>query len=449
MSISKTIRVIQTARDTGDRLAVKAEVPFVEDRDERERELINIYPDAVYQKINGFGAAITEAAVSTYNRMSAEKRKEIMHAFFNAETGLGYSVCRTHINSCDASLDNYSYLEKEGDTALESFTIERDLKGLVPFIKEAAALRNGEFKLISSPWSPPAWMKTNGEMNHGGKLKPEYRDAWARYYARYIKEYAKQGIKVWALSVQNEPKAKQIWDSCLYTAEEERDFVKNHLGPVLAAEGLSDVKLLIWDHNKERVFERAKVIYDDLEASAYVWGAGFHWYSGDHFEALSALHAMYPEKGLVFTEGCEEGKPRIGAWNTGEKYGHDIIGDLNNWTVSWTDWNILLNETGGPNHVGNYCDAPIIANTAEDKIIYQPAYYYIGHFSKFIRPGAQRIGFSKFTDRLEAAAFKNTDGKISVVVMNRNDEAIEYYLRSEAGIARMTSLPHSIMTLVY
>ncbi len=449
MSISKTIRVIQTARDTGDRLAGKEDIAFIADKDGWEKSLINIHPEVEYQEFNGFGATITEAAVSTYYKMSGQKRKEIMNAYFNVDTGLGYSVCRTHIGSCDASLDNYSYLEKEGDTAFESFTIERDLKALVPFIKEASALRGEGFKLLSSPWSPPAWMKTNGEMNHGGKLKEEYRELWARYYARYIKEYAKQGVKVWALTIQNEPKATQIWDSCLYTAEEERDFVKNYLGPVLAEEGLSDVKLVIWDHNKERVYERARVIFDDPEASKYVWGAGFHWYSGDHFEALSLLHDLYPGKALIFTEGCEEGGPRVGAWYTGEKYGHDIIGDLNNWTMSWTEWNILLDQTGGPNHVANYCDAPVIADTAQDKVIYESSYYYIGHFSKYIRPGAKRIGFSKFTNKLEVTAFKNTDGKIAVVVMNRNDDAIEFYLRGEHGIAKITSLPHSILTLIY
>ncbi|MHB8062268.1 MAG: glycoside hydrolase family 30 protein [Ruminiclostridium sp.] len=445
----KTIQVIQTVKDSNDRLTRKRDYFFVDDVEAREKNFINIYADVAYQEINGFGAAITEAAVSNYYKMSKEKREEILNAYFNIETGLGYSVCRTHINSCDASLDNYSYVEKEGDIELKSFTLERDLKGLVPFIKEATALRGSDFKLISSPWSPPAWMKTTGEMNYGGKLKDEYRKVWAKYYAKYINEYAKLGVKVWAITVQNEPKATQIWDSCLYSAEEERDFIKNYLGPTLIEEGLADIKIIIWDHNKERVYERARVVYDDPEASKYVWGAGFHWYSGDHFEALSVLHDMYPEKSLVFTEGCQEGEPKIGEWSTGEMYGHDIIGDLNNWTVSWTDWNIILNEAGGPNHVDNYCDAPIITNAVEDKVVFQSSYYYIGHFSKYIRPGARRIGFSRFNDKLEVTAFKNTDGKIVVVVMNKNNEVIEYYLRSEFGIAQMTSYPHSIMTLIY
>lgn len=446
---SKSIKVIQTAKYSEDRLREKEETLFREDAKGQETRLINIYQDAQYQQIEGFGGAFTEAGAVTLDKMSAEKRQEIINACFLPDTGLGYSFCRTHINSCDFSLGNYSYVETEGDTKLESFSIERDKKSLIPFIKEGMAISSPDFKLFASPWSPPAWMKTNEKMNGGGKLKDEYREAWALYYAKYIQAYAKEGIDIWAITVQNEPKAVQRWDSCIYTAEEERDFVRDYLGPILEREGLGHVKIIIWDHNKERVYERAKVAYSDPAAEKYIWGTGFHWYSGDHFESLQLTQERYPDKKLLLTEGCTEGGVKLGAWEAGETYGHHILGDLNHGAVAWTDWNMVLDEIGGPNHVQNYCGAPIIADTKTDRVLYQSPYYYIGHFSRYIHPGAKRIGFSRFTDKLEVSAFQNPEGGIVVVVMNRTEESVKFTLRCEEGIADLESQPRSIMTLIY
>ena len=447
--MKKNIQVIQTARDTDDRLTEKEPVLFGNEDPECELSIINIYTDVEYQDIEGFGGAFTEAGADTLYRMSPEKRQEILNAYFNPVTGLGYSLCRTHINSCDFSLENYSYVEKEGDVELETFSIDRDKKYLVPFIKDALQVRGAEFKLFASPWSPPAWMKTNGEMNFGGKVKEEYRQVWAQYFVRYLRAYASEGINLWGLTVQNEPIATQTWDSCIYTAEEERDFVKNHLGPLLKKEGLQDIKIMVWDQNKERIYERAKIVLSDPEAAGYIWGTAFHWYAGDHFEALSAVRHIFPDKKLLFTEGCRDSSFILGTWDTGEYYGHSIIGDINHWSAGWTDWNLVLNREGGPNHVGNYCDAPIIADTETDTVYYESSYYYIGHFSKFVRPGARRIAFSRFDDSLEVTAFKNPDGKVVVIVMNRGDRDIEYKLRCEHGIADMSSRSHSITTLIY
>jgi glucosylceramidase len=249
--------------------------------------------------------------------------------------------------------------------------------------------------------------------------------------------------------VQNEPKATQIWDSCVFTAEEERDFVKNHLGPILEKEGLKDIKIIIWDHNKERLYERAKIEFSDPKASKYIYGAGFHWYSGDHFGALDAVHHNFPDKKLIFTEGSQEGGVKLGSFATGERYGHDILGNLNNWMTAWCDWNLVLDEMGGPNHVGNYCDAPIIADTINNSVTYESSFYYIGQFSKFIKPGAKRIGTSSYTDKLEVTAFKNPDSKIVVVILNRTDNDIFFILSNENGLANVNSIAHSIMTLIY
>lgn len=445
------IRLYQTARDTDDRLTEKKSISFLTDESswEQESALINVYEDVEYQEIEGFGGAFTEAAAVTLNKMSGPKQEEILKAYFDGKDGLGYTFCRTHINSCDFSLGNYAYVEEE-DPTLSHFDISRDRQALIPMIRRAFEITGSSMRLFASPWSPPAWMKTNGQMNQGGQLKPEYRRTWAEYYVKYIRAYAEEGIPVWGLTVQNEAKAVQRWDSCVYSAEEEKDFVRDHLGPVLEEAGLSDVKVMIWDHNKERVYDRAKVAFEDEAASKFIWGIGFHWYSGDHFEALSAVQARFPDKKLIFTEGCQEGGVHLGSWKTGERYGHDIMGNLNNWMGGWTDWNLVLDEQGGPNHVGNFCDAPIIADTTKDEVIYESSYYYIGHFSKYIRPGAKRVASSKYTDKLEVTAFKNTDGTVAVVVLNRTDEELPYALRSQDATTASCTIPaHAIQTLLY
>ena len=453
MSIKKDefcIQVFQTAKDTNDLLSPKDPLFFAPDTKEVEERVINVYDDVEYQEIIGFGGAFTESAAVTFYKMSSDKRQEILDAYFNPIIGLGYSFCRTHINSCDFSLSNYAYVEDPDDVALDTFSIKRDQQALIPFIKEAMSVEGSDFKLFGSPWSPPAWMKTNGEMNHGGKLIDEHQDTWARYFTKYLEAYAEEGINIWGVTVQNEAKATQKWDSCVYTAWDEKEFVKNHLGPVLENKGLGHVKIMIWDHNKERVFERARIAFEDIDASKYIWGISFHWYSGDHFEALEAVNHKWPDKKLVFTEGCTGWKADRGDWNVGEKYGHDILGDLKHHTCAWTDWNLILNEFGGPrSHVPNYCNAPIIADTVKNVVNYEISYYYIGHFSKFIRPGSIRIACTNFTDQLETVAFKTPENKIVIIVMNRTKNAITSNLRYNGMVTEVVSLPHSIMTLVF
>ncbi|HYE82082.1 MAG TPA: glycoside hydrolase family 30 protein [Clostridia bacterium] len=443
------LEVIRTAMDTADRMSKKEEL-YLSPVENPDQNIIEIDENKEYQLMEGFGGAFTEAAADTFYRMSEGKRKEILEAYFDPLKGLNYSLCRTHINSCDFSLGNYSYDEVVGDKELEHFSIDRDKKLLIPMIKEAIAVKGSEIKLLASPWSPPGWMKTNGEMNHGGKLKEEYRESWARYFAKYIKAYRNEGVNIWGISVQNEPDAVQTWDSCIYSHEEERDFVRDYLGPVLAETALENINVIVWDHNTDQVYERAKTILEDAECAKYVWGAGFHWYSGDQFGNLAKTHADFPDKKLLFTEGCQEGGVHLDSWAVGERYGHNMINDFNNWTVGWIDWNLVLNESGGPNHVGNYCDAPVIADTKTDEIYYENSYYYIGHFSKYIEPGAVRIGCSYDTcSKLEATAFKNPDGALIIVVMNANDYETDYTIKIGGEGTVITAPAHSIVTLRY
>lgn len=440
------IAVYLTAESTENRITPQEDGVFQPDTG-REQNIINVYDEITYQEFLGFGGAFTESAADTFYRLGPFDRKQMLDACFDRADGNGYSFCRTHMNSCDFSLENYACDDVPDDTALARFSIRRDLRQRIPMIREA--MEYGSLKLFFSPWSPPAWMKSNGSMNNGGALLPQYRAVWAQYYVKFIQAYRENGIPFWGLTVQNEPKATQTWDSCVFTAQEEAEFVRDYLGPALRENGLADVRIMIWDHNKERLVDRVRGAFSDPGVSRWIWGAGFHWYSGDHFEELEAVHHQWPDKHLVFTEGCVEKGPDQGNWDTGERYGHEIIGDLNHYACAWCDWNLLLNIQGGPNHVENYCDAPIIADTERDRLIYETSYWYIGHFSRFIKPGSFRICSTKFTDRLECTAFKNPDGTIALVVMNRTDREQDFALRWREKLCDFQMPAHSIMTAVF
>jgi glucosylceramidase len=403
-----------------------------------------------FQTMVGIGGALTDASAETFFKLPADKREEIITALFDSARGNGFTLCRTHIHSCDFSSASYSYAEVAGDTALKHFTIERDMKHKIPFIKAAAGRAGTGFRLFASPWSPPAWMKTNGTMLNGGALRPEYRQAWADYVVRFVLEYESAGVPIWGLTVQNEPMAVQTWESCIFTAEEERDFVKFYLGPTLARGSLSRLKLMIWDHNRGLLYQRAAAVYSDPEAAKYVWGAGFHWYVGDHFENVRLVRDAFPDKELVFTEGTEATfhPDSLLEWKWGEFFGRSIINDLNNGTCGWVAWNVLLDERGGPNHKANFCMAPIIADTRTGTLTYMNSFYYLGHFSKFIRPGARRIIASSNWDPLLATAFVNPDGRVTVVVMNESDAAVNLQVWMEGRALKHTSPARSITTMV-
>jgi len=444
MSTYSRTRFFLTSRYDSSRLT--EQLPLSPSEKDSHLPVLTVNPQRTFQTIEGFGGAFTEASAVTWLTLSATKRKEVLHAYFDSEKSHGYSLCRVHMNSCDFALGNYAHVETPGDVELHSFNIDRDRQALLPFIKAAQQVADRPIKLLVSPWSPPAWMKSNGEMNHGGHLLPEYRLAWARCYVRFIEVYAKEGVPVWGVSVQNEPAANQRWDSCLYTAEEERDFVRDFLGPELARAGLGHIRIIIWDHNRDLMVERASVVYSDAEAAKYVWGTGFHWYGEDHFEHVQQLHDAWPDKQLLFTEGCQEGGPHLGSWDLGERYARSMINDLNRWTVGWIDWNLILNEQGGPNHVSNFCSAPIMIGREHDALLFQSSYYYLGHFSRFVKPGARRVLCASTRQDLEATAFINPDASVATVVMNRTDSSIPFVLY--VGERRMLAElpPRSIAT---
>ncbi len=452
---NKTVAVYTTADSSNYHLTLTDTLVFHDLAQPKETEIcVFVDPSKKFQSFMGIGGAITDAAAETFYKLPKEIQAEFLSAYYDVNKGIGYTLARTTIHSSDFSSSSYTYVT-DGDSTLNSFDLAHDKQFKIPLIKEASAAAGGTLTLYASPWSPPGWMKSNNDMLHGGKLKPEYYTSWARYYTKFIKAYEKEGIPIWGITVQNEPMATQTWESCIYTAEEERDFLKNFLGPIMAKEGLGDKKIVVWDHNRDLMLQRASVIFNDPEASKYAWGMAFHWYedwSGGQsmFGNVGKVHEMFPDKNLLFTEGCAESfnPTRYKFWGLGEEYGRSMINDFNNGTTGWTDWNILLDEIGGPNHVGNFCFAPVHADTKSGQLRYTNSYYYIGHFSKFIRPGARRVAASSSRSQLMTTSFLNEDGKLVVVVMNETSKPVSYKLWISGKAADTISLPHSIQTLV-
>ncbi|MFQ9195444.1 MAG: glycoside hydrolase family 30 protein [[Clostridium] leptum] len=348
---------------------VTREISFTFSKDRgRENNAVNLYPEITYQSLDGFGGSATEAAGYVLSQLDDARREEALRAYFGRD-GLRYSWLRVPVDSCDFSLSSYCAVTDPNDREFQTFSLKRDLQYIVPLLRQAQALSDTPLSLMLSPWSPPAFMKTNGSRRFGGRLREDCYSQWAKYLCRYIKEYQNLGFSVKLLSIQNEPKAKQPWDSCLYTAQEEKRFLQEALYPQLQKEGLGEISVCIWDHNKERCFERARDIID-AETDPMVGGVAFHWYSGDHFDALRLIRERYPDKKLVFTEGCVEYHSYVyqNDLANAQLYAHDIIGNLNAGMNLFLDWNLVLNQKGGPNHTGNYCDAPILCDVKGMKL---------------------------------------------------------------------------------
>ena len=455
-SKQKSIQVFTTAENTDLRLTLAKNLNFTSSQQPVESEIsIFVNPTQSFQNFMGIGGAITDASAEVFARLSPEKQEELLTAYYDTKNGIGYSLLRTSIHSSDFASESYTYIE-EGDQELKTFSIDHDKTYRIPMIKRAIHTAGGKLLLYASPWSPPSFMKSNGTMLKGGTLLPEFYQAWANYYAKFVKAYEKEGMPIWGITIQNEPMATQKWESCLFTADAERNFLKNYLGPTMEKQGLGTKKIVVWDHNRDLMNQRANAIFDDPEASKYAWGMGFHWYetwAGGQpmFDNVRKVYEAYPSKNLLFTEGCVErfDSKKYQFWGNAERYGSAMINDFNNGTVGWTDWNILLDEKGGPNHKDNFCFAPIHADMNTGELIYTPSYYYIGHFSKFIRPDAKRISTASSRSNLLSTTFKNPDDSLVTVVMNSSEEAIKYNLIVDKEKTIVEIPAHAIQTLVY
>ena len=451
-----SVQVYTTARDGGQRLVAAEPVSLREGHALTEKEnSVFVDPARRFQRVLGIGGAITDASAEVFAKLSPDKQAEFLKAYYDPREGIGYTLLRTTIHSSDFSSASYTYI-KEGDKALKTFSVDHDRQYRIPMIKRAIAAAGGKLTTFASPWSAPAFMKSNNSMLRGGSLLPQYADAWATYYTKFIRAYEAEGIPIWGISLQNEPMAVQKWESMVYTAEEERDFLRDHLGPTMEKAGYGDRKIIVWDHNRDMMAYRANVILDDPEAAKYAWGVGFHWYETwagfePMFANVGVTQQAHPDKPVLLTEASIEkyDPARLQDWANGERYGRSMVNDFNNGAVAWTDWNILLDERGGPNHVGNWCFAPIHADTRSGELIYTPSYYYIGHFSRFVRPDAQRVGVASSRSNLLAAAFANADGRLATIVMNPTDEAIDYNFYVGTASAQLRIPAHAIQTVVH
>lgn len=407
-----------------------------------------IRPEERFQTILGFGGSFTESSAYLLNQMSKEKRQEIIDAYFG-DKGCKYSLTRTHMNSCDFSLGHYSYAEMEGDSLLEHFTIKEDMDDIIPMIKDAMSASSQGFKIISSPWTAPPWMKDNNSYV-GGKLLPKYYDTWALFFSKYVDAYKKEGIDIWGFTVENEPHGNgDNWESMLFSPKEMTDFVRDHLGPKLEKDGYGDKIILGYDQNRAGLKEWVDEMFKDKASSKYFHGTAIHWYESTYEvfpEALQYAHKKAPDKYLIETEGCVDSevpkwKDDLWYWSKEatdwgwdwareedrylhpkyapvNRYARDIIGCLNNWVHGWIDWNMVLDQQGGPNWFENWCVAPVLVKPETDEVYYTPIYYVMQHFSRFIRPGAVRIGLDINDQDLQATAAQNPDGSISLVVFN-------------------------------
>jgi glucosylceramidase len=421
--------------------------------------------------------------------MSKERYDEVLRAYFDPEKGLGFNMGRVPIGSCDFGLGNWTCGElKDNDIELQGFSIDHYHEAILPMLLRAAEIAGTPLCLLASPWSPPPWMKTNGRSDGEGwgRLRPECRAAWALHYVRFVQEMAQAGAPIWGVSVQNEPEAAQAWESCLYTPEEERDFVRDHLGPALEEAGLG-VQIIIHDHNRDSMLERAAVVYDDPEAEKYVWGTGYHWYGDARFEAwpkrswvpfedrqsgripifeiraqagfanVRRVAELRPDKHVLATEGCQKelghssllSEEAALSWKQGERYAMNLISDMNSGCEGWLDWSLCVDETGGPNHAGNACLAPVICDTRTDQLLFRPSFWYLGHFARHIRPEARRVVCGSSRDVLEVTAFKNPDASVIVVVLNQSEEGVDFVLKvAGAGMLCTEAPARSITTFV-
>lgn len=453
--MSQPLRVHTTAQAAPQRLAFAGTVPWTPRQQTPEGDVaVFVNPTQRFQTVLGIGGAITDASAEVFATLSPAAQAELLRAYFDPEQGIGYTLLRTTIHSSDFSSASYTYVQ-DGDTSLASFDVAPDRVHRLPMIRAALKAAGGKLTTYVSPWSAPAWMKDNGSMLQGGALRPEHTGTWARYIAKTVQAYEREGVPIWGLTVQNEPMARQRWESMIFTAEQERDFVRDHLGPTLAREGLGDRKLIVWDHNRDLIKQRADVILGDPGAAKYVWGVGFHWYEtwaggAPMHGNVAATQQAWPHINLLLTEATVErfDASQMQSWANAERYGQQMVADFNAGAVGWTDWNILLDEKGGPNHVGNFCFAPVHADRATGALTFTPSFAYLGHFSKFIRPGAQRVSAVSSRSSLQTTAFAHPDGRLAVVVLNVGDAPVHYRLQVGEQEALVTIPARAIQTLV-
>ena len=398
------IKIYQTTKDY-DFLEIESKLENNSDFD------IKINDSIQYQKIIGFGGAFTESSAYIYSLLSKENKKKFLDAYFSKD-GLDYNLGRLTIGSCDFSLNEYDYLV-DG-----KFTLDHEKQYLFPFIFDV--LKYKDISFMASSWSPLAKWKDNKDKKHGGHLLNEYYKDYASYIVTYIKEMKKLGINIDMLTIQNEPQAVQVWESCIFSEEQEanlaleihNELIKNNIS----------LDMYIWDHNKDIIVKRVKKTLSFLKDNSFINGIAYHWYDNGCNKELSKIHELYPDKKMIFTEGCIELLIfKDSTFNHALRYGIEYLNDINNFSNGFIDWNIILDEKGGPNHAGNYCEALIQYDTQNKKLIFNKSYYFVKHFSHFIKDDSIRINNINNTD-IKICSLKNTNNEIIIILINQTDE---------------------------
>jgi glucosylceramidase len=478
-SADASVSIFQTTRE-GDRLATVAPLSLPEGAPARS---LKVDTAKTYQTLIGIGGSFTESGAQVLYELSEEQQAAVFEAYFSPE-GAHLSLTRTHVASCDFSVRNYTYAPVAGDVELEHFTIEADRTYLLPMIKSAQAVEGAQFKIMASPWTAPPWMKSNQTWN-GGELLPEHYGTFADYMVRYIKAYADEGIPIWAITPVNEPLGNGAnWESLHFDPEQMRKYIGGHLGPALEEAGL-EIEIWIYDQNREELMmDWVNTIMGDPDTAQYVHGTAVHWYQSTvdvGGEVLDKAHAAFPEKGLLHSEGCidamgddetigvwleddwywrpeatdwgyiwtsDELKPNHPPYRPFYRYARDLIGGFNHHLSGWIDWNLLLNTRGGPNHARNYCLAPILVDSGKDFVYKTPLYYAMAHASKFLRPGAVRVGLDGHDDTFMATAFVNPDASLVLLVFNTTEEDLTYAIEAEGTDLSLVIPGQALQTVV-
>ncbi|MBK7939210.1 MAG: glycosyl hydrolase [Lewinellaceae bacterium] len=396
--------------------------------------LIELDETTVYQSILGFGASMTGSSAQVLTRnLEPARRKEVMETLFGREKGIGLSYLRMTIGASDFSSHNYSYNDppgKQDNPQLRHFSMEEDRDDVIPRLKEAMAL-NPDIELMGSPWSAPAFMKTSGSMVKG-KLKPGMEPAFANYFVQYIRAFEKEGIRVSAITIQNEPEYEPAgYPGMLMTAEEQRDFIKKHLGPAFRQNRIG-AKIAVYDHNWDHP-NYPLTILDDPEARQYVDGTAFHCYGGE-VANQSRVHDAYPGKNLYFTE-CSGGG-WSGSWQDDLmwKFKNLLIGNLRNWSTCVLMWNLALDEKSGPTNGGCADCRGLVPARSDGSVDYTIDFYALGHFSRFVHKGARRVSSTDLSaQNMDNVAFVNPDGSKTLVAMNGNPAPKKVAVKTREG----------------
>ena len=482
-------RLYRTSEETNDRLTEYGMewADINNGNNEKTDFTVSIDRSLNYQKMMGFGGAFTQSAAYVFFELNDTLQNEVLEMYWGSN-GHKYSMSRLTIGSSDFSLESYDYNENDAyDYEQNNFKLApEDLKFVIPLIKKAQDmidLRNGTpIYHLGTPWSAPGWMKENGQMVCGDAGCDTCRltndasvyESWAHYFVKYVDSYKNNSILIWGITVQNEPGYCPVsYEGMHWDASGETSFISNYLGPILK-EAYGDINIFIYDHNKADIVEWVQTcIVNDPLCAQYVTGTAFHWYDGDHFDALAQAHNMAPDYLLLASEATESyGDPYNPVWSKGEHYAHDILGDLNNWSVGWIDWNLMLDILGGPRHLNAQecedpssacgCDAMLLIDTQNNLIYPQVFYWYMGHFSRFIDRGDTRIGwhFSNNTDHsmnsdVEITAFINPIlNSTSLIILNPTDYQYTIMVIDPQSIFNGMQLnwtipAHSMQTLVY